>query len=248
MGIFSKLFKKSPQLEPFDFSILKTDLHSHLIPGIDDGSKSIEESIALLREFSDLGYKKVITTPHVMSDFYKNTPEIILSGLEKVRKAAKNAGLSIEIEAAAEYYLDDHLIALIERKEVLTFGENHLLFELSFSHEPPGVKDVIFQLVTEGYIPIMAHVERYPFYNNEWEKIEDFRRRGCLLQLNMNSLSGQYGPQVKKMAEAMINRDLVDVIGSDCHHIGHLHQLQELRTNPYLHKIAEKEQLLNKQL
>lgn len=248
MGIFKSLFKSKPKLEPFDLSLLKTDLHSHLIPGIDDGSKSIEESIAMLKRFQELGYQKVITTPHIMADFYKNNPTIILGGLEKVREAIKKEGLTIEIEAAAEYYLDGHFTDLIAKKEVLTFGDKHVLFELSFSNEPPRVKETIFELITSGYQPILAHVERYPFYFDQWETIEDYQRRGCLLQLNINSLSGQYGPGVKKMAEQLIDKDMIDVIGSDCHHLGHLELLDKVRTNPHLHKIAAKKTLLNKTL
>lgn len=248
MNLLKKIFSRKPKLDPIDYSILNTDLHSHLIPGIDDGSKSIEDSLAMLKRFSELGYKKVITTPHVMSDFYKNTPEIILSGLENVKQAIKDHNLSIEIEAAAEYYLDFHFEELIKHKNILSFGDNYVLFELSFSHEPNRVKEVIFNLQNQGYKPIMAHVERYPYYFYDFEKIEDFKNRGCIIQLNINSLSGQYGPAVKKMAEQMIDRDLIDVIGSDCHHLGHLDLMESLRTNPYLHKVMHKAELLNKTL
>ena len=245
MGIFGKLFKKKPKLEPVDLSLLKTDLHSHLIPGIDDGSKSIEESLAMLKRFSELGYKKVITTPHVMSDFYKNTPAIILDGLEKVKEAIKGAGIPIQIEAAAEYYLDEHFEKLIAEKSLLTFGDNHVLFELSFVDEPARIKEAIFNLVTEGYKPILAHVERYPYYINKLDALEDFKRRGCLLQLNINSLSGHYGPQVKKWAQEVIDKDLIDVVGSDCHHMGHLEMLSALRTNEYEHKVVNNKTLIN---
>lgn len=245
VNFFKKLFSSKPRVEPIDLSVLKTDLHSHLIPGIDDGSKDMEDTIRMLKSFIDLGYAKVITTPHVMSDFYKNTSEIILSGLRDVRSEIKKQGLSIEIEAGAEYYLDFHFEELIAAKDILTFGDNHVLFELSFSNEPARVKDVIFSLQTEGYKPIMAHVERYPFYFNEWEKLDDFRSRGCLIQLNINSLSGQYGPGVKKMAEELVDRDWVDVIGSDCHHMGHLEGISALRTNPYFQKLVKNKKLLN---
>lgn len=248
MSFLKNIFSKKPKLDPIDFSILGTDLHSHLIPGIDDGSKSLEDSLNMLKRFSELGYKKVITTPHIMSDFYKNTPEIILGGLEKVKEAIQKENIDIKIEAAAEYYLDFSFEELIDQKNILSFGDNHVLFELSFSNEPPRVKEAIFKLQTEGYKPIMAHVERYPFYFNQWDTIEDFKNRGCLIQLNINSLSGQYGPAVKKMAEDLIDRDWVDVIGSDCHHMGHLEIMESLRTNPYLHKIANKDNLLNKAL
>ena len=248
MTLFKKIFSRKQKLAPIEYSILHTDLHSHLIPGIDDGSKSLENSLAMLKRFYELGYKKVITTPHVMSDFYKNTPEIILDGLEKVKKIIKDNHLNIEVEAAAEYYLDYHFEELIKEKNILTFGDNYVLFELSFSHEPNRVKEVIFNLQNQGYKPIMAHVERYPYYFFDFEKIEDLKNRGCLIQLNINSLSGEYGPAVRKMAEQMIDKDLIDVIGSDCHHLGHLDVMESLRTNPYLHKIVNKEELLNKKL
>ncbi|MBD3638416.1 MAG: capsular biosynthesis protein [Crocinitomicaceae bacterium] len=213
MGIFGNIFNKKKRLEPVDLSILKTDLHSHLIPGIDDGSKSMDDTLNMLRKFSELGYKKVITTPHIMSDFYRNNPEIILGGLEKVRIAKEEAGIQIEIEAAAEYYLDEYFRELIEKNELLTFGDNHVLFELSFAEEPPRVKDTIFSLVTEGYHPIMAHIERYPYYIEKWDVLEDFKDRGCLLQLNINSLSGHYGPHIKKWAAAVIDRGIIDIVG-----------------------------------
>lgn len=246
MNLFKKIFSSKPKLDPIDYSILHTDLHSHLIPGIDDGSKNLEDSLIMLKRFSELGFKKVITTPHVMSDFYKNTPEIILDGLKKVRQGILEAGLTIEIEAAAEYYLDFNFEQLIEQQNILTFGDNHVLFELSFNNEPARVNEVIFSLQTQGYKPIMAHVERYCYYFNDFKKIEDLRNRGCLIQMNINSLSGQYGPAVKKMAEDMIDRDLIDVIGSDCHHLGHLNLMEAVRKNPHLHKIVTKEGLLNR--
>lgn len=223
-------------------------MHSHLIPGIDDGSKNIDESLAMLGRFQEMGFKKVITTPHVMVDFYKNTSEIILGGLQTVREAAKKVGLTIEIDAAAEYYHDSHLKDLVTRKSVLTFGQNHVLFELSFIDEPPGIKETIFEMTIAGYKPILAHVERYPYYLGQWDKIEDYKTRGVLLQLNINSLSGHYGPAVKKMAEQLIDRDWIDVLGSDCHHLGHLEMMETLRTNPYLHKVAFRPDLLNRVL
>ena len=107
MSVFGRIFGKKERLLPAaDLSVLGTDVHSHFIPGIDDGAKTLEESLSLLEAMQEFGYKKVITTPHVMSDYYRNTPEIILRGLDTVREAAMKKGLSIEIDAAAEYYLD----------------------------------------------------------------------------------------------------------------------------------------------
>jgi len=129
MGLFSRIFpKKELTTEPIDLSFLRNDIHSHLIPGIDDGSPDMETTIMLLKKFIDLGYKKVITTPHVMSDYYKNTPEIILSGLDKVKTEIIKNNLSIEIEAAAEYNLEPEFEDLLEKNNLLTFGpEKYLL-------------------------------------------------------------------------------------------------------------------------
>lgn len=247
MSFLSKLFGSETVKEKFDYGTLKTDIHSHLIPGIDDGSQSMEETLEMLRYFKKLGYQKVITTPHVMIDYYKNNPETILGGLENVKAAIKKENIDIEIEAAAEYYLDDHFMQLIKEKNLLTFGEDHVLFEISFNAEPPNVKEAIFNLVTSGYKPVFAHVERYPFYEKKLDKVRDFKARGALIQLNINSLSGNYGPGVKKMAVQMIENDLVDVVGSDCHRLEHLKSLESLKNNKYIHQINT-DRLLNLRL
>jgi len=249
MSIFSKIFnKKAEILPPFDLSILKVDMHSHLIPGIDDGSKSMDETIALLAKFESLGYKKVITTPHIMSDYYKNTPEIILGKLAEVQKTVEELNLSIEIEAAAEYYFDETLFEKLEKNEkLLTFGENYVLFEFSFHVEPPQIERLFFELITKGYQPVLAHFERYAFLFNTPEKAKEWREKGINIQLNLNSLSGHYGPEVKKCAEILIDNGWVDFVATDCHRIEHLMLLEKSLTNPYFHKIGEL-QLKNQQL
>lgn len=250
MGFFKNIFggKKETLIAPADISILKVDIHSHLIPGIDDGSKTIEETLTLLQEFQDLGYQKVITTPHVMSDYYKNTPEIIRNGLEEVVKAKEEAGLTIAIEAAAEYNLDADFENLIDQGDLLTFGENYLLFELPFFQEPPMLNDIIWKLQTQGYIPVLAHVERYAFWFDNWEKIQEVKDRGVLFQLNINSLTGHYGPEVKKMAEKLIDNNYINFIGSDCHNMNHIALTKKALKLPYLHQIIHSENILNKKL
>lgn len=248
MGFFAKLFTKEQKLLPADLSVLKTDIHSHFIPGIDDGSKNMEETLILLKQFQDFGYKKVITTPHIMSDLYRNTPEIILSGLAQVQLAKKEAGLTIEIEAAAEYYLDFEFEKLIDEKKLLTFGENYVLFELPFVAAPPNLYNAIFKLQTNGYQPVLAHPERYSFWHHKFENFYDLKEKGVLLQLNINSLSGHYSLETKKIAERMIDENLIDFLGSDCHNINHVRLAKRTLTEEYLHKILKTEKLLNKTL
>ena len=144
MSFFGKLFGVEKKLPPIDIAnLIKVDMHSHLIPGIDDGSKTMEESIELIRAFKEFGYKKIITTPHIMSDYYKNTPEIINDGLAKLRLELGKQKIEMEINAAAEYYLDFDFSDKIHTEKLLTFGKNYLLIEVSYLNEPDNI-DAIF--------------------------------------------------------------------------------------------------------
>ncbi len=249
MGIFSGLFgKKEPQLGPADLSVLGTDVHSHFIAGIDDGAPHLEASIELLTAMAELGYRKVITTPHSMADGYKNTPEIILGGLEKLRAEVRRQGVNIEVEAAAEYYLDHELEQRVVKKEVLTFGDRLLLFELPFISEPAILLNVIFQMQTQGFRPVLAHPERYGFWYNDFSKYETLKERGVLFQLNLVALSGAYGPQTKQIAEKLIDAGYYELIGSDCHNMNHIQAIRNTLTRPYLHKLIGSGQLLNSTL
>ena len=247
MSFLSKIFPPSTRTNvAADLSVLKCDVHSHFIPGIDDGAQTMDDSIAMLREFSAMGYKKVVTTPHVMSDAYRNTPEIILGGLAKVRVALKTANIPIEIDAAAEYYLDFDFEKMIEQKTLLTFGKNYVLFELAFINPPDSLYSVIFKLITNGYKPILAHPERYSFWHHDFKKYEELVEKGVLLQLNINSLTGHYSPDVKKIAERMIDQNMISLLGSDCHHVGHIDLIKNgAAYEKSLHKLLGSGKLLN---
>lgn len=245
MGFLDRLFRKEPVLAPADLSVLKSDVHSHLIPGIDDGSKSMVDSIAMIRRFKELGFSKITTTPHVMSDFYKNTPETILGGLKEVRKELEANHIKVEMFAAAEYYLDESLEAKIQNKEMLTIGDNYVLFELPFMSEPPNLASAIFELQTNGYKPILAHPERYGFWYNDFNKYHELKDKGVHLQLNMLSLIGHYSPETKKIAERMVDENLITFLGTDCHNQGHLDLIEIARTKKHLHKLLDSGLLLN---
>ncbi|MBL1278795.1 MAG: histidinol phosphatase [Fluviicola sp.] len=239
MGLFD-IFKKKEILPPINLSAFKVDMHSHLIPGIDDGSQSMDETIAMLAKFESLGYKKVITTPHIMSDFYRNTPEIILGGLAEVQQTAKDLNLKIEIEAAAEYYFDETLLEKLEKNEkLLTFGDNYLLFEFSFHVEPPQIETLFFELLSKGYKPVLAHFERYMFLLESPEKATEWRKQGIYIQMNFNSLGGHYGPEVQKQAEWLVDNQQIDFVATDCHRMDHLMILENNLVNPYFHKLLE---------
>jgi len=213
--------KKDDGLGPIDFSSLGTDMHSHLIPGIDDGAKTVEDSVELIRHLHSLGYTKLITTPHVMSDYFQNTPETILGGLEIVRAALKENNIPVEISAAAEYYIDDGFIRKLEEEKLLTFGDNYLLVEVSYINPPDNVRDILFRAQVLGYKPILAHPERYPFWYRSLDEYQRFFDMGIILQLNLNSLSGYYGPDAKRIAEKLIEMEIVQALGTDMHHMKH---------------------------
>lgn len=249
MGFLDRLFQSKVKMLPaLDMSIFKVDMHSHLIPGIDDGAKTMDHTIAMLAKFESMGYQKVITTPHIMSDYYRNTPEIILGGLENVRTELSKLKLNIEIEAAAEYYFDDSLMQkLINKERLLTFGDNYVLFEFSFHSKPDQIEKLFFELLTQGYKPVLAHFERYAYFHGSVELAKEWREKGILIQLNFNSIFGHYGPEVQRQAELLIDSGEIDFGATDCHRIDHLLILEGNSGHPYLHKLSELE-LKNTQL
>jgi protein-tyrosine phosphatase len=245
--MFKNLFSSAkPALS--DFSRIKADMHSHLIPGIDDGARTIEDSIALARRMHELGYKKLITTPHIQHDFYKNTPEIIQGGLKKVRDALKAENIPIEIEAAAEYLMDDGFEELAEKGKLLTFSGKHVLVELSYFNPNPNLKNFIFNLQIDGYKVILAHPERYTYWFSDFDKFEDLKTRGVLFQLNLVSLAGFYPDPVKKYAEKFIEKGMIDLVGSDMHNMNYMAALERSLKEKSLAKLLDSGKLLNEKL
>lgn len=244
MGLFNFFQSKS---NPVQIGSLKTDVHSHLLPGIDDGAATMDHTIGMLRKFKELGYEKLIMTPHVMTGVYDNTPEIILDKLAEVRAIEKELGLGLTLEASSEYYFDEHLMGRISAKDILPFNEKYLLFELSFRNEPQQLLDIVFHCLSHNLIPVIAHFERYFYYHGKLEVAQDLRERGCLVQVNLNSFTNHYGPEVKKQAQALLKADLIDVAGSDCHRIQHLDLLQTNLSDKSYHSLLEKN-LLNYKL
>ena len=234
------------ELDPLDFSVLTTDIHSHFIPGIDDGSPDMETTISLIKEMQGLGFKKVITTPHVMSDFYKNTSDIILKGLTDIRSELKVQNINMEIEAAAEYYIDYDFEQKIGKEKFLTFGDNYILVELSFMEAPKNLFDIIFKLQLEGYKVVLAHPERYAFFT--MDDYEELVNRGVLLQINWLSIIGYYSPQIEQKTKDLIAADMVSFIGSDCHNMNHAELYKKCQTKKAWYDLNNSSKLLNNTL
>ena len=241
--LFSSFFDKKEKRKPEYFEV---DLHSHLIPGIDDGVKTLEESISIIKGLKDLGFKKIITTPHIMSHRFPNTKEIILDGCEKVKEELSRQNIDIKLEASAEYYFDEHFLELIEKDDLLHFGkEKYVLFELSYTSKPFGLEQTIFNLLSKGYRPILAHPERYSFFNSNFSKYDKLKNSGVRFQINLNSLVGFYGKKPKAAAKYLSDNALVDFVGSDIHSQRYLDSFSKAVFDKQTHELFEKNNIKN---
>ncbi|MDP4148468.1 MAG: CpsB/CapC family capsule biosynthesis tyrosine phosphatase [Bacteroidota bacterium] len=220
------LFNKKTKGRPNDLSGLGADLHSHLIPGIDDGVKTMDEALRMIRGLVDLGYKRIYTTPHILKDIYPNTPGIIAEGHRAVTAELARQQISVEFHAAAEYFMDDHFSDSLESGDVLlTLKGNMILVELSMVVAAINLKELLFKLQIKGYQPILAHPERYLYFGANKGWYDQIRDTGCLLQVNLLSMIGYYGKASQALAEYLIKKKYVDLLGTDLHHERHLNAL-----------------------
>lgn len=220
MGFFSNIFReKKPRKS---FANLLVDVHSHLLPGIDDGAKSMDDSLAMIRMLIDMEYQKLIITPHVMAHRYPNSTQHIQQVFHSLQTEVMKQQLPISLEISAEYYLDETLFEHINNNDLLPFAGNHILFECSFRNEPLSLFDVVFQLKAAGYQPVIAHFERYVYYHNRIEIAQELKSMGCLIQVNLLSFSGYYGKSIQRQSEELLANNLVDIIGTDCHRLDQL--------------------------
>ncbi|WP_075342111.1 tyrosine-protein phosphatase [Tenacibaculum agarivorans] len=216
------------------------DIHSHLLPGIDDGAKDIDHSISLIKKMSSYGIKNFITTPHVLGDVYPNSTETIKNTLLEVQNALKEHNLNdISINAAAEYMMDEKFMERLAVGDILTLKDNYVLVEMSYFNAPYNLYDILFEIQLKGYKPVLAHPERYIFYHNDFQNFYKLKKAGCLFQLNLLSLTEQYGKSVKATAEKLIKENLYDFVGSDTHHHNHLNLMPKIGTKKVLKKIQD---------
>ncbi|MDB5090632.1 MAG: polysaccharide biosynthesis protein phosphatase [Mucilaginibacter sp.] len=232
-GLFKKKEKKREIT--FDYSSLVVDMHSHVLPGIDDGAQNLEESIFLVKQMMALGIKKIIATPHIMIDYYRNTAESINGALEILKAELVKEKLAIEVEAAAEHYFDETFEARVDDGKLMVMGDNYVLFEFSFINKPLNTIPVIQKLRDLGYKPILAHPERYPYM--DLEQFKTLHDWGVDFQLNTISLTGYYGREAKKIAEDLIDNQLINFISSDMHHPRHAEAFKNALRMPYLEKV-----------
>tara|TARA_B110000914_G_scaffold193537_1_gene181175 strand:- start:986 stop:1723 length:738 start_codon:yes stop_codon:yes gene_type:complete len=230
-------FKKKIPLTDF-FTDGFVDIHSHLLPGIDDGAKDMDTSIALLLKMASYGIKNFITTPHVLGSVYPNSSEVIKQKLAAVKKELEKREIKdISIQAAAEYMLDGEFSALLDQKDILVLKDNYILVEMSYFSAPINLYELLFKIQLKGYKPVLAHPERYNFYHTDFKSYYKLKQAGCLFQLNLLSLTDQYGKGVQKTSEKLLKENLYDFVGTDTHHQNHLELLPKIGTKKTLEKI-----------
>lgn len=215
------LFKKQNSSEPyFPFT---TDIHSHILPGIDDGSPDVATSIELVKGLKNLGINKSVATPHIIGDMFPNNAETISKAKDFLQQELNNQNIEFELSAAAEYMLDSFFLDLLKKNEkLLTIKDNIILTEFSYSSAPQHVEEIIFEIITNGYSPILAHPERYGFAHSNYKIYHRWAELGFLLQVNLLSLTGYYGKEVAKAANYLLKNNLISYAGTDLHHARHM--------------------------
>ncbi len=218
MIFFNKNKPFLKDLIPNDF----IDIHSHLLPGIDDGAKTIEDTLFLINGLKDIGFSEFITTPHIFKNVWDNSRTIIEEKHTVTSSELKNNSITNSFKAAAEYMMDESFYHLIEKENLLVLKENYVLVEMSYLYPPLNLYDIIFNLQVAGYNPVLAHPERYNFYHSNVNEYKKLKKVGCRFQMNILSSAGYYGPEVAKAADYLLKNDMIDFVGSDVHHEKHL--------------------------
>jgi protein-tyrosine phosphatase len=242
-------FGKKKKEVSLDLSWLNTDMHSHLLPGIDDGAADMEASLTLIRGLQSLGYKKLITTPHILWELYPNTPEKITEAMAQLRRAVQEEGIEVELHAAAEYFIDEYFEEQLRNKApLLTVSGNKVLVEFSMVTAPMDLQQVLFEMQIQHYTPIIAHPERYTYLLGRKEFFDELKDAGCLFQANLLSFTGYYGKGVQELAEYLAKKNYYDFAGTDLHHERHLQTLQKLPSSAVFSRLQESGILKNPSL
>lgn len=217
---------------------LAVDVHAHVLPSLDDGPDTVEESLRIIEGLVAQGVQKIIATPHVMGNYYRNTPELIEKQAQLMRQVIRQREIPVTLEVAAEYYLDEYLMEqLRQEKPLITFGKaKYLLFETPFIQEPPELDECIKLMIKQGYRPVLAHPERYLYLQRSFDLTREIHRRGVLFQININSFTGYYSRQTQLFAEVMTDFHIVDFLASDIHRLNQLELLAISRRQPYFLK------------
>lgn len=219
------LFKSKPKLAELIPSGY-VDIHSHVLPGIDDGAQKIKDAEFLLESMIDFGFTKVITTPHTMKNVWDNTTETIKNAHHLVQDELPEFSKKVALNCASEYFLDENLMQLAQQEKLLTLKDNFILIEMSYLNAPIQLYDFLFELQLKGYQLVLAHPERYNYFHSKKKEFAKLKKAGCLFQLNLLATVGYYGKNVAETADYLLKENLYDFVGSDIHHKNHVAAFQ----------------------
>jgi len=213
-------FKSKPVLQDL-IPDNHVDIHSHLLPGIDDGARTFGDTLRLTKALQGFGISQFITTPHVIQNVWDNSAlQIKEKETTVIRELGENQ-ITVPFRAAAEYMLDDDFVRLFQSEKLLTLKDNYVLVEMSYINPPIQLYSILFDLQVAGYIPVLAHPERYLFYRNNFDEFRKLKRAGCLFQLNLTSTVGYYGEAITQITDKLLQKGFYNFVGSDVHHDNH---------------------------
>lgn len=196
------------------------DIHSHILPGIDDGSKSFDESLKILRGLSQQGITDVICTPHYIAETKQTSTKANNTKLlAELKQKAKEASIDINIYLGNEIYIDREISKLIRLKKISALNDSkYLLIELPMSGKFEQYEDIFLTLQQKGWNVILAHPERYHSFQNDYKLVTNLHKSGILFQCNLGSYIGQYGKKAQKLAKKIAKEKLIFCLGTDIHH------------------------------
>ena len=227
MSFFSKLFGNNKEQVKLFYN---TDIHCHILPGVDHGSQSVEQSLEMLRAEQEMGISRVILTSHVTAVTFENTQESLMKAYDVLKKAVAEAGLDIELRVSAEYRMDEYFDKEYAADHLIPMPGNHILLENSFQQELMNLNELLFDMQVKGYKTILAHPERYSYYSRRRKRYEELHNAGARFQVNILSFTGYFGEEARESALWFAHNEMIDYLGSDMHNLKHAHIIMD-----YLH-------------
>lgn len=198
-----------------------TDIHSHILFNVDDGSYSIEESIELLKSLKKIGFNNVILTPHyIEGSEYQSKNEEKLQKLNILKEEIAKNKLDINIYLGNEIFINNNIIKNLELGNTYSLNNSkYLLVELPFHNQILNLEDIIYEIKYQGYIPIIAHPERYTYFQENPNLIDELKEENILFQSNYGSVLGYHGKSAEKLMKYLLKKHYVDYLGTDIHHM-----------------------------
>jgi len=244
---FSFLQRNRKIPESASYSPFMVDMHAHILPALDNGPETIEESVALLQEMSKCGVRKVIATPHIMGDYYQNSVEDIYNAQKRLTSEIARRCISIDVTVAAEYYLDVSLLSILETDQpLLPIAEKYLLLETSIVGKPTFLEEAVRLVQQRNLIPVLAHPERYHYLQQDFDKVRYLHSCGVMFQMNLGSWESSH-TATRTLSESLVNEGLVSFVGSNVHNTRDWSYAREALRSKTFAKLVEKG-LLNQRL